>query len=167
MTRRRNSVRPRLTRAGRLQARYLAEDLIAELQPEREVVKRIAKQFGVSEQVGRDVYGEAFKRLAEAEAIDRPTRRGKMEQVLEKLYRKAYEARQFGVCARIAKELKDLFGLNAPIKVEGLLPGGRSDEEERSDADLEYYDRHGHWPEEAPRKPKASDLPRDPLANIH
>ncbi len=167
MSRKRGKQRPRLTRAMRIEARYLAEDQIAELRPEREIVKLIASRFHVSEQVGRDVYNDAFKLLAAAEQIDRPTRRGKMEQVLEQLYRKAYVSRQWGVCARIAKELKDLFGLNAPIKVEGLLAGGHSDEENRSDAELEYYDRQGHWPEEAPRKPKASDLPRDPLANIH
>lgn len=168
MRRRKPSARL-LTRALRLQARYAAEDMIAELQPEREIVKVIASRFEVSEQVGRDVYNEAFKLLAAAEQVDRPTRRGKMEMVLEKLYRDAHRARQYGVCARIAKELKDLFGLNAPIKVEGLLPGARSpdDPENRTDAELEYYDQHGHWPEEAPRRAKASDLPKDPLASIH
>lgn len=157
----------KLTKALRLEARYMAEDGIAELRPEHVVVKEMAKRFKVTEQAARRVYNEAWKLLSEAEQVDRSTRRGKMELTLEALYRKALTARQYGVCARIAKELKDLFGLNSPIKVEGLGTLGQNEEESRSDGDLEFYDQHGHWPEEAPKQAKASDLPRDPLAELH
>lgn len=158
---------PLLTRATRLQARYLAEDMIAELEPERKIIAAIERQFGVSEQVGRDVFSEAWALLAEAEQVDRATRRGKLERTLESLYRKALVARQFGVCARIAKQLADLFGVNAPIKVEGLGGTLRGEEENRTDAELEYHLQHGYYPDEAPRARQAGDTPADPLAALH
>lgn len=168
MSRKRGKGRnPLLTRATRLQARYVAEDMIAELEPERKIIAAIQHQFSVSEQVARDVYGEAWALLAQAEAVDRATRRGRLERTLEALYRKALVARQFGVCTRIAKQLADLFGVNAPIKVEGLGQTLGGEEEGRTDAELEYYVAHGHYPEEAPRKPQAGDLPQDPLAALH
>lgn len=164
MSRRKRNVA--LTGLRRVEARYYAEDLMAELQPEREIVKRIAERFGCAEQAARRMYLDAFRGLAAAEAEDRQERRGKMELVLEKLYRDAHRARQYGVCARIAKELKDLFGLDAPIKVEGLLPTKTSDESERSDEELQFYDTHGFWPEEAPRQKKVAP-PVDPLDRLH
>lgn len=156
----------RLTRAKRLEARFLAEEGMAELRPERDILRDIEARFCVSEQAARDVYLEAWHGLSKAEAEDRAQRRGQMERVLTRLYRKCWEARQWNTCARVAKELKDLFGLDAPIKVEGLVLGQSSAEEERSDADLDYYSEHGHWPEEAPRKIVAPPS-ADPLARLH
>ncbi len=170
MSKRRRSAKhknPALTQATRLAARYLAEDMIAELHPQRAVVKAIQERFTVSEQVGQDVYRQAWALLAEAEQVDRATRRGKLEVTLESLYRKALIARQFGVCARIAKQLADLFGVNAPIKVEGLGQALGSDEANRTDAELEYHLQHGYYPDEAPRARQAGDTQQDPLAALH
>jgi len=152
----------------RLEARYLAEDLLAELKPEREIVKAIAARFGCREQAARRLYNEAWRGLALAEAEGRAERRGRMERTLELLFQKAFTARQWAVCERIAKGLRALGGLDAPIKVEGLVPGARSGgaEEERTDAELDYYAEHGHWPEEAPKKAKVAPAV-DPLERLH
>lgn len=162
----RKKVRQALTRQVRMQARFLAEDLMAELKPHREIVLVVAERFGCTEQAARRVVQDAWQGLATAEAEDRAERRGQMELAMQKLYRDAHRARQYGVCARIAKDLKDLFGLDAPIKVEGLVPVHTQSEEDRPDADLEFYDKHGYWPEEAPRQRKVAAAP-DPLARLH
>ena len=154
-----------LKRARRLEARYLAEDLIADMLPERDILVRIEERFRVSEQVARDVYLEAWHGIQQAETSDRPQRRGQAALALQKLYRDAHRARNYSVCRAVMKEYIDLFGLRAPIKVE--LPDLPAVAEElRPEKDLLYYSEHGHWPEEAPRRPKAPP-PKDPLERLH
>ena len=154
----------------RLTARYMAEELIAEVHGQRDIQSRLQKRFGCSLKVANTIYLEALAALREADDGDRENRVARMYAQIGRLYRRAWNANppRLQVCRQLLADLRVMQGLNAPLKVDQTLRDER-DEAQRTDAELDYFLKEGHYPDEAPHagapqvKPKAASNPLDKL----
>ena len=162
----------RLTPARRQAALFKIEAWIAELQTEIQVRHLTEKRYGVSSKVAKTLYDEAVKGLRYESEQAKDERRGMWLAAVGRLYRKADTQGRLAVCARLLDSVKRMQGLDAPLKIQNSLPIPEDDFDTRSEAELDYFNAHGHWPEEAPKAPgktkaRTPTPSTDPLDRLH
>lgn len=165
-------IRPKLTPALRARALLTAEEMLADLHSEPEIRVALVKRYRCTENVANALVREALARLREADDGDKATRTARMYASIGKLYRTAHKAERYAVCRNLLADLRRMQGLDAPLKVQPVAAGQGTDEQQRTDQELEYFLEHGYYPEEAPRPAggaaaRKQPASNDPLAKLH
>lgn len=153
----------------KLRARYQAEVWIAELYTEPEVRKKLQDKFKCTPEVARKIYRDAVSLMVQEDLNQKPERIAIMLRSMGRLYRKCWDKERFQTCLGVLREIKRLQGLDAPLKLAGVLPTP-DEQDQRTEVELQYYMDHGFWPEEKPRAPALKVEDRralDPLQKLH
>lgn len=164
---------PSLTKIEEYEATALAEELLAQVMRPATVVKKIAEEYNVGDATARRICKNAEGRLMKAGEEDTKKRRTQHVARLEALYRRALQNDKLTVCESVLRQLGRIHGVEAPQQIHHTGSVSIDQQfESRSDAELDYYIEHQHWPEEAPRHPQqggesAAKNEDDPLAGLH
>jgi hypothetical protein len=152
--------------AQTLEAKYRAQLLIADLWQRADVLRKLQEEFRCGPKAAASIYYEATQELREADEQERADRIAAMRASRARLYRKAFDSGKYSTCRDILADICQMDGLNAPSKV-AVTDSDGNDLGQRSDADLDYFLEHGHYPEEAPKASKPQVPVDSPLDRLH
>jgi hypothetical protein len=152
-----------ITGPVRLAAKQLVWELVAKVYSRQHILAELQKKYGFLQDAAERLYGEVWADITTADQLTLPARRSLLQQQWDALYRAAYDAKQFGVCAVVLSQVKRMYGVDPPTRHQVLPPAASDEVSQRTDAELEYYAERGHWPEEAGKQAPALPPPRDPL----
>ncbi len=160
-------IAPKVSGVARLKAKHRVWEMISRCYGRDQCLVELTKAHGLTIVGAEQLYAEVWREIRVVDEATIPERRQKLLVMLEDLYQAAYLDRQFAACAMAIREIKKMFGVDQAIKLQ-LQPAGSGDDiSRRSDAELEYHDQHGYWPEEAGKQAPVLPPPKDPLEALH
>lgn len=137
-----------LTKAERIEAKILAEGMLAKRFSERQVTRALNEKYAMTATAAKRIIKAVFADWEAEEDDLRKRRRVHQLRTLDDLYRKAYSAKKYNVCLQVERLRSRIEGTQEPERQIVGVVGADSDLDDRSLEELEHFVEHGCWPEE-------------------
>lgn len=142
----------------RIQAKLVVQSLIGQIRTKHEIVMAVCDEFECTESVAETLWRDAWNDFKQADERAKPERQAIIMGRLEELYRQTMEAGKHGYCLEILKQQAKIWGVDKPVR-QAIVPTVEDEFDGRDEEELEFFSRHGCWPEEyqPPPEPKKED----------
>lgn len=143
--------------------------MIARLSSRAECIAMLQEGYRFNVVSAEGLYAEVWREIRVLDEQTLPERRARLQATLEAVCAAAFADKQYPACIAAVREIKKMFGVDMPLKVQALPSGKATEFGERSEADLEFFSEHGYWPEEVAqpgaKNPQQGGSPLDRLVH--
>lgn len=150
---------PKVGGMARLKLKAQIWDMISQCAGRQAILNQL-QMGGLTMLAAEQLHAEVWRDIRTVEEQSLPERRQRLLATLEAVVHGAFAEKQYAAVVAAVREIKKMFGVDAPTKFQPIAPGAATYFAGRTDEELEYHLEHGCWPEEVAAQAKAAEQTR-------